>query len=355
MAQTFKSITISELPEQESRGRALSKVQMARIGAIGMAVPPGVLTNDDLTKLVDTSDEWIFSRTGIRQRHIAAKGVTTSDLGAQAARDAIAKAGLKPTDIELIIAATITPDMMLPATACLIQDKIGAKGAWGFDLNAACSGFLFALQTAVQYVSTGVHKNVLVVGADLMSTIIDYQDRTTCIIFGDGAGAAVVQASNSLAEGHFIDFLHEVDGSGGEFLNIPGGGSANPASHETVDRRMHYLHQDGKAVFKFASVKMSEFCSRLLERNGLTGEDIDVFVPHQANKRIIDVAVERIGLPPDRVIINIDQFGNTTAATLPLAMNTALTTGRLKKGDLVLLATMGAGFTCGAALMRWGY
>jgi len=355
MGKKIDSIIISEAPTLDTRDNKLSKVQLARISAVGTGIPARVVTNAELAKLVDTSDEWIVARTGIHQRHLVDKGVTTSDLGAEAARNALAKVGLDPTEVDLIITATITPDMMLPATACLIQHKIGARGAWGFDLNAACSGFLYALQTAVQYVSTGVHKNVLVVGSDVMSSIIDYQDRTTCIIFGDGAGAVLVQASDSLENGHFIDFLHEVDGSGGDYLNMPGGGSAHPASHETIDKRMHYLRQDGKAVFKFATLKMAEICVRLLERNGLTGKDIDLFVPHQANKRIIDAAAERIGVPPERVIVNIAQFGNTTAGTVPIALNTALEQGQLKKGDLVLMAVMGAGFSAGAALMRWGY
>ncbi len=355
MAKVLDSTSILIAPEITAGGTDLSKVQMARISAVGTAVPKTVMSNDELSKFVDTSDDWIVARTGIRQRYVAKDGETASDLGSAAAKKALDKAGVSAADVDLIIVATITPDMVLPATACLVQHKIGASKAWGFDLNAACSGFLFALQTGVQYVSNGVHKNVLVVGAEIMSTIIDYTDRTTCIIFGDGAGAVLVQQSSAIESGCFIDFLHEVDGSGGEFLNLPGGGSKHPASHETVDKRMHYIRQDGKAVFKFATLKMSEICLRLLARNGLTGKDIDLFVPHQANKRIIDAAAERIGAPPDRVLINVDQFGNTTAGTVPIALNSALEQGRLKKGDLVLMATMGAGFTAGAALMRWGY
>ncbi len=339
----------------ETEERLLSKVALARISAVGTGVPPKLLTNKDLEKLVDTTDEWILERTGIRQRHVVEKGVASSDLAAEAARKILAQTGLKPTDIELIIVATITPDMQLPATACLVQHKIGATGAWGFDLSIACSGFLYALQVAVQFVVNGTHKNVLVIGVDVMTSIIDYTDRQTCIIFGDGAGAALVQPSASVEEGCFIDFLHEVDGSGGDFLCLPGGGSKNPTSHETVDKKLHYVHQDGKVVFKFAAVKMAEICVRLLERHGLTGKDIDVFIPHQANLRIINAAVERLQVPADRVIINIDTYGNTTAATLPLAMQTALDQGRLKKGDLVLLASMGAGFSAGACLMRWGF
>ena len=329
------------------------KVSLVKVASVGTAVPPRVVTNHDMEKLVDTSDEWITERTGIRQRHLAEKGTTCSELASEAALQAIEQAGIKPSDVELIIVATITPDMQLPATACLVQHKIGAKGAWGFDISAACSGFLYALQVGSQFVASGAHKNVLVIGADVMSSIIDYTDRQTCIIFGDGGGAVILQPSSEPAEGCFIDYIYEVDGSGGDYLCLPGGGSRNPTSHETVDQKMHYVHQDGKAVFKFATLKMSEVCQRLLERNGLTGEDIDVFIPHQANKRIIQAAMERIQIPEDRVIINIDQFGNTTDGTLPLALNSALERGQLKRGDLVLMASMGAGFTAGAALFRY--
>jgi 3-oxoacyl-[acyl-carrier-protein] synthase-3 len=331
------------------------KLKRAKITSIGTAIPPGLLTNEDLERMVETSDQWIVERTGIKQRHIAEKGVATSDLASEAAILAIEKAGIKPADIELIIVATITPDMQLPATACLVQDKIGAPHAWGFDLSAACSGFLYAMQVGAQFVATGAHKNVLVIGMDVMSSIIDYKDRKTCVIFGDGGGAALLQAAEENEDVGMIDFLHEVDGSGGPALCLPGGGSRNPASHETVDKNMHFVHQDGQAVFKFATRKMSDVCMRLLERNGYTGKDVDVFIPHQANKRIIDYAAERIGMPADRSIINIDQFGNTTAGTLPIALQTALEQGRLKKGDLVLFATVGAGFSAGAALLRWAY
>jgi 3-oxoacyl-[acyl-carrier-protein] synthase-3 len=333
----------------------MSKQVLARISAVGIGVPPGLLTNKDLEKLVETSDDWIVTRTGIRQRHICEKGVTASDLATEAALKTLQKAGVKPDQVDMIIVATITPDMMLPATACLVQNRIGAKGAWGFDLSAACSGFLYALQVAVQFVANGAHKNILVIGVDVMSSIIDYTDRQTCIIFGDGGGAALVQASTSPDQGCFIDFIHEVDGGGGEFLCLPAGGSKHPTSHDTVDKKMHFVYQDGKAVFKFATLKMAELCHKILERNGLTGDDVNLFVPHQANLRIINAAVERTQIPKERVIINIDEFGNTTAGTLPLALNSALEKGMLKKGDLVLLASMGAGFTAGAALMRWGY
>ncbi len=326
----------------------------AKITALGTYVPPRILTNADLEKMVDTTDQWIVDRTGIRQRHIAEKGVASSDLAVQAACKVLAQRGIGATDLDAIIIATVTPDMLFPSTACLVQNKLGAKGAWGFDVSAACSGFVYALQTGVQFVRTGAHKKVLVIGADVMSSIIDYTDRATCVIFGDGAGAVLVEPAAD-GEPGFIDFLHEIDGSGGAALNMPGGGSLHPPSHETVDKRMHYVHQDGQAVFKFAVRKMVEVCETILNRNGLKGPDVSVFLPHQANLRIINATAERIGLKPESVIVNIDQFGNTTAATIPLAMQTARERGKLKKDDLVLLASVGAGFTVGATLLRWAY
>lgn len=330
------------------------KVTLARIASVGIAVPKRVLTNFDLEKIVDTSDQWIVERTGIKQRYIA-EGETCSDLAAASALKALERANVPASEVDLIIVATVTPDMMLPATACLVQQKIGATKAWGFDLSIACSGFLYALQVAVQFVANGTHKNVLVIGMDIMSSIIDYTDRQTCIIFGDGGGAALVQPSANKESGYFIDFIHEIDGSGGDYLCMPGGGSKHPATADTVAKREHFVKQDGPVVFKFATKRMPEICVRLLERNGLTGKDIDVFIPHQANLRIIKSAVDRLGLPMEKVIINIAEYGNTTAGTLPLAIETALQEGRLKKGDLVLFAVMGAGLSAGAALMRWGY
>ncbi len=332
----------------------MNTVRPVKISAVGTAVPPKVLTNFDLEKMVETSDQWIVERTGIKQRHIADKGVATSDIATEAAKIALERAGLKPSELNLIIVATITPDMQLPATACIVQTNLGATGAWGFDVSIACSGFLYALQVGAQFVATGAHDNVLVIGAEVMSSIIDYTDRTTCIIFGDGGGAAVLQPARD-GEGAFLDFIHEIDGSGGSALCLPAGGSRNPPTHETVDQRLHYVKQDGKAVFKHATRKMAELCARLLERNGLTGSDVDAFIPHQANKRIIDAAAERLGMPSDCIVVNIDEYGNTTAGTLPLAMQTALDRGMLEKGDLVLLATVGAGFSAGAALLRWAY
>jgi 3-oxoacyl-[acyl-carrier-protein] synthase III len=325
----------------------------ARITALGTYVPPRLLTNQDLEKMVETNDEWIRERTGIRERHVVDKGVATSDLALEAARCVLAKRGIAATEVEAIIVGTVTPDMFFPATACLIQDKLGAKGAWGFDVSAACSGFVYALQTGAQFINTGAHKKVLVIGADVMSSIIDYTDRATCVIFGDGAGAVLLEPATD--ELGLIDFIHEVDGSGGCSLYMPGGGSLHPSSHETVDKKMHYVHQDGQAVFKYAVRKMAEVSEKILQRNGFTGADVKCFVPHQANQRIITATADRLGMPLDRVIINIGEFGNTTAATIPLAMHTALEQGKIRKGDLVLLASVGAGFTTGATLLRWAY
>jgi len=326
----------------------------AKISALGTYVPPRLLTNADLEKMVDTSNDWIMARVGIRERHIVDKGVATSDLAVEAAKKALAQRGFSPTDVEAIIVGTVTPDMFFPSTACVVQHKLGAKGAWGFDLSGACSAFLYSLQTGAQFIRTGTHKRVLVIGSDVMSSIIDYTDRATCVIFGDGAGAVILEPAEDESEG-LIDFIHEIDGSGGECLYMPGGGSLNPSTKETVEKKMHYVHQDGQQVFKFAVRKQTEACEKLLARNGLKGSDIDAFIPHQANLRIISATADRLGLRPDAVIVNIDRYGNTTAGTIPLAMNTALEQGKLKKGSLVLLASVGAGFTIGATLLRWAY
>ncbi len=325
-----------------------------RIASLATYVPPRVLTNADLEKLVDTSNDWIMQRVGIRERHIAGPGVATSDLGKEAALAAIARAGITPDDIGVIITGTVTPDMMFPSTTCLIQHKIGAHHAWGFDLSAACSAFTYSLTTASQLVASGAHDHALVVGADVMSSIIDYKDRATCVLFGDGAGAVVVSAAKD-GEGSILDFEHEIDGSGGGALFMPAGGSRQPPSHETIEQRMHYVKQDGRAVFKFAVRKTEEIARRILKRNGLAPADLDLFISHQANRRIIESATEKLGLGADKTLINIERFGNTTAATIPLALNDAVCSGRLKKGDLVLLASVGAGFTVGAVLLRWGF
>jgi len=332
----------------------VSKPARVKISALGTYVPPRVLSNADLEKMVETSNEWILERTGIRERHLVDKGVATSDLAAEAGRRALAQRGIAATDLQAILVATVTPDMFFPSTACLVQHKLGANGVWGFDLSAACSAFLYALQTGAQYVATGMHEKVMVIGSDVMSSIIDYTDRATCVIFGDGAGAVILERADDDAVG-LIDFVHEVDGSGANFLYMPGGGSRNPSSRETIEKKMHYVHQDGQAVFKFAVRKQTELCERLLKRNGLKGSDIDAFIPHQANKRIIMATADRLGLRPENIVVNIDRYGNTTAGTIPLAMGTAIEEGKLKKGSLVLLASVGAGFTVGATLLRWAY
>lgn len=323
-----------------------------KITALGTYVPPRLLTNADLERMVETSDTWIVDRTGIRERHVVDKGTATSDLAAEAARRCLQHAGVDAKQVDAIIVATVTPDTMFPATACLVQAKIGATHAWGFDLSAACSGFLYALQIGAKLIETGAHGKVLVIGADVMSSIVDYTDRSTCILFGDGAGAVLLEPCAESETG-LIDFLHEVDGSGAAALQMPAGGSLRPASHETVDTKGHFVHQDGQVVYKFAVRKMAETAESLLVRNGVNPRDLSCFIPHQANKRIILSTAERLGLSEDQVVINIDRYGNTTGATIPLAIGTALEEGRLKQGDLVLLASVGAGFTVGATLLRW--
>lgn len=323
-----------------------------KIAGLSSFVPPGLLTNADLTKLVDTSDEWILQRTGIRERHIVEKGVGSSDIAAPAALAAIAEAGLTPDDIGLIVFGTTTPDTIFPSAACTLQAKIGASNAWGFDLGAACSGFVYSLTVGWQMVASGSCDHALVVGADVMSSIIDYKDRSTCVLFGDGAGAVVLSVAQP-DEPCLIDFANEIDGNGGEALCMPAGGSRLPASHETVDQGLHYMKQDGATVFKFAVRKSGEISQRVLAKNGLTGADLDLYVSHQANRRIIEATAERIGLSPDKVVINLEHYGNTTAATIPLALVDARKDGRLKKGDLVLLTSVGAGFTVGSVLLRW--
>ncbi len=327
---------------------------IAKISSVGCWVPPKLLTNQDLEKIVDTNDAWIEERTGIKQRHIASPEVATSDMAYEAAKICLANRGIKATEIEAIILCTVTPDMMFPSTACLVQDKLGAKGAWGFDLVAACSGFVYGLSTAAQLIRAGCHQKVLVIGSDKMSSIINYQDRNTCILFGDGAGAFLIEAGTE-EDGGFLGFHNEIDGSGGDFLKMPAGGSRMPATAETVAQNLHYVHQEGQQVFKYAVRKMYEVTRDLLEKNGLTAADVKLFVPHQANRRIITAVAERLGMPLERVVINIDQYGNTTAATIPLATRDAIEDGRLKKGDLVVFASVGAGFTIGATLWRWSY
>ena len=323
----------------------------ACITAVGTHVPEKVLTNADLEKIVDTSDEWIRTRTGIERRHVVEPGTPTSEIAVPAAREALRRRGIGPEELDLVLVATVTPDMVFPATACIVQDKLGATRAWGFDVSAACSGFLYALTMGAQFIQTGAHRRVLVIGADVMTAILDYEDRSTCVLFGDGAGAVLLEPGDD--ETGILDFSHEVDGSGACYLNMPGGGSLNPASRETVDARMHYVKQQGQHVFKYAVRKFAESAEKLLLRNDFTGTDVDLFVAHQANIRIIEAAQHRMGLPDARVVKNIHEYGNTTAGTIPLALATALDEKRLKRGDLVLLTAVGAGFTAGSVLMRW--
>ena len=324
----------------------------AKISALGCYTPPGVLTNQDLEKMVDTNNQWIVERTGIVERHIAPPEMATSDMAVETARAALDQRGIDASELDAIIVCTVTPDMLFPATACLVQDRLGAKRAWGFDLVAACSGFIYGLTTAAHLVSMGSHKKVLLIGADTMSRIIDYTDRSTCILFGDGAGAVLIEPTVE-GETGFIDFHNLVDGSGGDYLKQPAGGSRMPATQETVEKRLHFVKQDGAQVFKYATRKMFESCRDLLARNNLTVADVGAFIPHQANRRIITAAAERLGISCDKVIIDIDRYGNTTAATIPLATRDALLCGKLKKGDLVVFAAVGAGYTVGANLWRW--
>jgi 3-oxoacyl-[acyl-carrier-protein] synthase III len=325
----------------------------AKITGVAGYVPPKLLTNADLEKMVDTNDEWIRTRTGIRERHIVENGVASSHLATEAARALLVQTETDPGDIDLIVLASVTPDMFFPATACLVQDRLGAKRAWGFDLSAACSGFIYALTVGAQFVGSGAHKKVIVIGSDAMSTILDYKDRATCVLFGDGAGAVLLEPARD-GEG-ILDFSHDIDGSGGCYLYMAGGGSLHPATHETVQKNMHVVHQDGSQVFKYAVRRMSELTTSLLERNGFSSEDLALIVPHQANLRIIRAMQQRLGIDDSKVLVNIDRYGNTTAGTIPLGLRDAVEEGRLRKGDLVLLAAVGAGYTTGGVLLRWAY
>ena len=323
----------------------------AKISGLATYVPPKLLRNQDLEKMIDTNDQWIKDRTGIETRHIVEKGVATSDLATEAVKALLIKTALTPDDIDLLIVATVTPDMFFPSTACVTQHKLGAKRLWGFDMSAACSGFVYAVHTGAQFIHSGASKRAVIVGADVMSSIINYSDRTTCVLFGDGAGAVLLEPCNE-GEG-IIDFMGEIDGSGGVNLFMPAGGSQIPSSHETVEKKMHYVHQQGQQVFKYAVNKMGEYSTRILERNNIQFQDVDVFIAHQANLRIINATAERLNLPDDRVIRNIHKYGNTTAATIPLAMSDAVSDGKLKKGHTVLLAAVGAGYTVGSMVLKW--
>jgi len=323
----------------------------ARITSLGRFVPERVVTNADLEKFVDTSDEWIRTRTGIERRHVVEPGTPTSAICVPAALEALERRGIAASELDLIVVGTVTPDMVFPATACLVQEKIKATRAWGFDISAACSGFVYALTVGAQFVESGMHSKVLVIGADVMTSILDYQDRTTCVLFGDAAGAVLLEPSDD--DTGILDYLNEVEGSGACYLHMPAGGSARPASHETVEKRMHVVRQEGPHVFKYAVRKFAEASRRILDRNGVSPEQLDLFVAHQANLRIINATQERLGLPDAKVVKNIHEYGNTTAATIPLALGTALDEGRLRKGHLVALTSVGAGLTVGSILMRW--
>lgn len=332
------------------------ELRRAKITGVATFFPEKILDNAMLEKMVDTSNDWIMERTGIRTRHLAEAGVATSDLGAEACKKVLRQTSTDPGEIDLIITTTVTPDMFFPCTSALIQDKIGASRAGGFDLNAACSGFIFGLSTASQFIATGQFKKVLLVGADKMSSITDYTDRNTCVLFGDGAGAVLLEpCAAGEEELGVIDSLLRIDGKGRDFLYMPGGGSLNPSTHETVDKKMHYVHQEGKQVFKFAVSEMANTCVQILERNHIPFSEVAFLAPHQANLRIIDAVARRLDLSPDKVAINIDRYGNTTDATIPSCLEDGVNNGRLKKGNLALLCSFGAGFTWGSVLVRWAY
>ena len=327
------------------------KLRNANITAVGKYLPKNILTNADLEKMVDTNDEWIQSRTGIQERRIVDKGEASVEMSINAIQQILDSRNLDPTEIDAIIVGTVTPDMLFPSCAALIQHRIGATNAWGYDLSAACSGFIFALQSGSALIESGQCEKVLIVGVDTMSSILDYEDRDTCILFGDGAGAVLLEPSEEYG---IIDGVMRVDGGGGEFLKMPGGGSLHRTSHETVEKKMHYIQQDGRTVYKFAVKGMADVSYELVSRNNLTNDDIDLFIPHQANKRIIDAAAKRLGLPDEKVLINISKYANTTAGTIPIAIAEAVETKRLKKGDNLILASFGAGFTWGATYIKWG-
>ena len=327
-------------------------LRRAKITAVSHYLPERRLTNQELEKIVDTSDQWIVERTGIRERRVVAKGQATSDLGAAAAKRLLEQRGMDASEIELIIVATVTPDMFFPSSACLVQMKIAANRAWGFDLSGACSGFVYALATGAQFIASGTHKKVLVIGADVMTSIIDFHDRATCVLFGDGAGAVLLEPAEEGEQG-IIDFILRCDGGGGQFLYMPAGGSLNPASPETVAKNMHYVHQDGRNVFKFAVRGMADISEQIMARHGLSVSDLKLYIPHQANLRIIKAAVEKMGLHESQVAVNIDRYANTTAGTIPICLSEAVESKRVQRKDLILLASFGAGFTWGSLLLRW--
>ena len=323
----------------------------ATITATAKYLPQKTLSNQELEKMVDTSNEWILSRTGIENRHIVSDGEATSDMCSQIANQLLEKSGKSAEEIDLILVATSTPDFLVVSTAALVQDKIGAKNAWGYDIVAACTGFVYAMETGAKFIESGSYNNVIVIGDDTMSSIIDYTDRNTCVIFGDGGGGVLLEPTQE--ETGIIDSILHIDGSGHKYLTVPAGGSANPASKETLDNKMHYVYQDGKTVYKFAVKNMANVSKEILDNNKLHGSDVKLFIPHQANRRIIDAAAKRCGLKDEQVLVNINKYGNTTAGTIPIALDEAVETGRLNKNDLLLLAAFGGGFTWGSMLIRW--
>ncbi|HLG19094.1 MAG TPA: beta-ketoacyl-ACP synthase III [Bdellovibrionota bacterium] len=325
------------------------------ITGVTMFHPSRVVTNKDLEKLVDTSDEWIRTRTGISERRYVDEGQAASHLAVGAVEQLLRQTDTSPEEVELIVVGTVTPDMLFPATACLIQQQIGAKKAWGFDLSAACSGFVFSLATGDQFIRSGKHKKVIVVGVDIMTSITNFEDRNTCVLFGDGAGAVMLEPVSKTAELGILDTVCHIDGTGAEFLYMPAGGSRRPPTAETVEKKMHFVHQEGKQVFKFAVCEMANVTEEILARNNFLPRDIDLFVAHQANLRIIESCQKRLGLPDEKVVVTIDKYANTTSATIPTCLATAVADGRLTKGKLVLITSFGAGFTWGAALVRWAY
>jgi 3-oxoacyl-[acyl-carrier-protein] synthase-3 len=327
-------------------------LRRTKITAVSHYLPERRVTNKDFEKTLDTSDQWIFERTGIRERRWVEKGTGTSDLATEAVKLLLAQRRIDASEIDLIIVATVTPDMFFPSTACLVQHKIGAKNCWGFDLSGACSGFIYALATGAQFISTGAHRKVLVIGADVMTSIMNPEDRATCVLFGDGAGAVLLEPCEP-GETGIMDFILKSDGMGGQFLYMPAGGSLNPATAETVEKKMHYIVQDGKNVFKYAVRGMADISQEILTKNSIDSKDIKLYIPHQANLRIIQAAVDRMKLDPSRVALNIDRCANTTAATIPICMSEAAETKRIQRGDKVLLASFGAGFTWGSLLLSW--
>jgi len=324
----------------------------ATITTTAQYLPERSLSNQELEKMVDTTNEWILSRTGIENRHLVKEGEATSDMGTQIAKKLLEKSGKSPEEIDLILVATSTPDFPVVSTAALIQHKIGAINAWGYDIVAACTGFVYAMETGSKLVESGQYKCVIVIGSDTMSSIIDYTDRNTCVIFGDGGGGVILEPTEN--ENGVLDAILHTDGSGHKYLTVPAGGSLNPASQKTIDNKMHYVYQDGKTVFKFAVKNMADVSKQILDKNKLIGSDIKLFIPHQANKRIIDAAAKRCGIKDEQVLVNINKYGNTTAGTIPIALNEAVESGRLVEGDLLLLAAFGGGFTWGSMLIRWG-